>query len=253
MRRYNKKSMDYVLRALSDAGPSSEEELYHHILESRENFGELTEQMDQDTVSLCLKRWEGQKKIIMDDIRGIKRYSISEKQQSSTITDGGETDTSESVDEILFFTEKYAQDVIEMVTEIIPEEEFLELTEEQKHLLPNRKVGWIDDDKDVRVLMKNPDWLARGWEDGSVWLNRTRFKVFYGASEGPIPMRGLLIETMVHELVHFTNQKYSESEVCKKTLNWLEKQLPRGIFPFEPPEVKAYSVYFAREAIEEKL
>jgi hypothetical protein len=248
---YNEKSMIYVLRALSDAGPSSEEELYHHILESREGFGELTEQMDQDTVSLCLKRWEGQKNIILEDIKGIKRYRISGKQPPLTIADGSETGTSESVDEIMFFTDEYAQDVIEMVAEIIPEEEFLELTEEQKHLLPNRTAEWVDNDEDVQELMKNPDWLARGWGDGSVWLNRTRFKVFYRARKDPISMRALLIEILVHELVHFTNPTYSESEVCEKTLNWLKEQLPSGVFASEHSGVKAYCTLFACEGIEE--
>jgi len=72
--------MAYVLRALSSVGPSSREELHNYITDSKTSFGELEEQLDLETVSICLERWEAKGALIREWKSGVERYSITSRR-----------------------------------------------------------------------------------------------------------------------------------------------------------------------------
>jgi len=152
------------------------------------------------------------------------------------------------VNKSIYFSNRYAQDVFENTSNFIPQSRWEILDEEQRNLLDNFHTIWVNE-ADVYPMVKEcPDWLARGFPNGYVWLNRNKFRKIWDLNNGYEFMRALLIHTLVHEMTHMLHPTFNEEFVIERTETWILNGLELGALNLESSKTRAWLSFIAQKS-----
>ena len=147
-----------------------------------------------------------------------------------------------------FFTDELIQVIFEKAVSLIPNIWWEKLKDERRQILKKLKVTWIIDPDIISAFNEaKPNWVARSFPNGIVYLNQDFFKQNFDSKTQCLQMKSYLIETATHELCHIAYPDYTEKKVLTTTFQWLYLADKKDdIQEFSEAEIEC-ALYFAHK------